>query len=174
MIADEKTEMSSDLEEGAFTDASSNASPSEEGVRKETRPERILRRSAATRALPGLVLHVFHIDAEGQLEPYEDAYKGLDKALTIESNSSGSTASIKDKKSGHQSSYWVDIDADERDRQEVNEWIEKLNFGSLITDTITKPTEGMNDTIGQFNIVPSVHYAPCLFVLIAKFCKPLV
>lgn len=145
----------SDLEEGGATteDANGNAPPPE----KHVAPHRGIHRSIGTHALPCLVVHVFHIDKEAKVEPFEDHHAGLLEALSAEKNDIDTPVGIptdsnkegkhreknggKDKDISLQRSYWVDIDADERDRPEVNEWIQKLNFGSLITDTITKPAE---------------------------------
>lgn len=151
----------SDLEEGGATteDANGNAPPPE----KHVAPHRGIHRSIGTHALPCLVVHVFHIDKEAKVEPFEDHHAGLLEALSAEKNDIDTPVGIptdsnkegkhreknggKDKDISLQRSYWVDIDADERDRPEVNEWIQKLNFGSLITDTITKPAEGTCDGI---------------------------
>jgi hypothetical protein len=161
MDSTQKVEVKSDVEEGALTDVTPSTPsrsrrrfsrwvPTDDGTPKRPRPERQLRRAVAARALPGLVLHVFHIDSEAHVEEFDDAYDGLNEALGAEGDSMGNsmvnTDEAKAEKSNF-SSYWVDIDADERDRQEVNEWMQKLNFGSLITDTITKSTEGMEKSI---------------------------
>ena len=137
-----------DPEEGTitFTDASSLAPSSEDHVSlvpiaHAPAPERKLRRSAATRALPGLVLHTFQIDKDGKVEPFENAYAGLEEALSIEVLAPSNDNNHK-KKITHTPAYWVDIDADERDRLELNEWIERLNLGVFVTDQITKPVEG--------------------------------
>lgn len=137
-----------------LTDASNNSTIATpimertEGVVGSILPERKLRRVAATRELPGLVLHVFQIENDGKVVPIEDSYAGLNEALawnhTSESTYSTTSSAPSSKKDqvDNMPSYWVNIDADERDRVELNEWIEELNLGGFITDQITKPAEG--------------------------------
>lgn len=140
----------SDPEEGTgnFTEISSVA-PSDDhdyvSVTSSTVPERKLRRSAATRALHGLVLHVFRIEKNGKVAPVEDSYSGLNEALTTETVAAASTK----KQLNQIPSYWVDIDADERDRTELNDWIDRLDLGSFVTDQLTKPAEGMKEAAGR-------------------------
>ncbi len=144
----------SDLEEGAFIEGSIKGSIedsikgsiegsidglSEDGTTQSSpaAPARTLHRVSATRALPGLVLHAFQIKKEGKVVPYDDAYVGLNEALAADNDVAGSLKSIEDTQT-----YWVDVDADERDRTELNEWIERLNLGNFISDQIKKPVEG--------------------------------
>ena len=129
----------SDVEEGNYhmdTDTSITTQ-SDEQERSSAPPERALRRSAALRALPGIVLHVFQIKVQGKLEPYEDAYVGLNDALMASKDPAPSSK----KQLKTLPSYWVHVDADERDRIELNEWIDRLQLGTFISEQIKKPAE---------------------------------
>jgi len=130
----------SNQEEGSNQEGGSNLENTSiiEGLSEDTTtesskrpPVRSLRRAPATRALPGLVLHVFQIQQGGKVVPFEDAYAGLNEALDAEN--------IPDVPESPK--YWVDVDADERDRIELHEWIDTLNLGSFISDQIKKPVE---------------------------------
>lgn len=141
-----------DVEEGLdFTDGSitttTSTVPSEEQalarqIRSTTPPERALHRTAALRALPGVVLHVHQISPDGKVEMYDKPYAGLEKALLASQETANTTSSKTSKKQRVKlPSYWVHVDADERDRIELNEWIDRLNFGSFLSDQIKRPAE---------------------------------
>jgi hypothetical protein len=98
-------------------------------------PERKLLRSISTRALPGLVLHVFQIEADGALQACKDPYTSLADALVA--------GRPENEKNGE--NYWVDVDADERDRDELSEWIQELQLGSFVTDLLTRPANGTSE-----------------------------
>lgn len=102
-------------------------------------PLRSLQRGAPSRDLPGLVLHVFKIHEHGKVVKCDDVFDGLKEALAA--NASTSFYDEYQNEVVHRPVYWVDVDADERDRAELYEWIDKLHLGYLIADQIKKPLE---------------------------------
>lgn len=132
-----------DLEAGSSTSTNANGSsvPSDNGSQNAPSLGQVLQKKATTWPLPSLDLHVFRIDSDAHVEQVKDAFVGLDEALATEANTFENPGTANSKTSAG-CSFWIDIDAEEQDREEVNRWIEKLNFGTLITNTITKPTEG--------------------------------
>lgn len=102
-------------------------------------PVRTLQRGAPSRELPGLVLHVFKIQGHGKVVECDDVFEGLKDALAANESTSFYDENFSEKIEGPV--YWIDVDADERDRSELYEWIDKLNLGNLISDQIKKPLE---------------------------------
>ena len=105
-------------------------------------PLRSLPRGAPSRELPGLVLHVFKIQEQGKVTKCNNVFEGLKEALDANASSSFYDENQNEKNGPV---YWVDVDADERDRSELYEWIDKLHLGNFIADQIKRPLEGTND-----------------------------
>lgn len=74
---------------------------------------------------PGVDLQVFHILASGKVVPCDD----VDAALV----------DVRSSEQTNQASYWIHVDADERHREEWNEWIDRLNLGCYISGQIKRP-----------------------------------
>lgn len=135
-------------------------------------PIRSLQRGAPSRDLPGLVLHVFKIQDHGKVVKCDDVFAGLHEALAA--NASSSFYDENKEENMHGPVYWVDVDADERDRGELYEWIDKLNLGNMIADQIKKPLEGTNACSWSFNNLPSsnlwmVRHVPRMGIQCGKY-----
>jgi magnesium transporter len=86
---------------------------------------------------PAVNLRVFQILSAGQstrsmgsgkFVPYRgDPYQGLADALSPDETD--------------QKSYWVHAEADERNREALDEWIDRLNLGSYISDQMKRPSD---------------------------------
>ncbi|KAL3823224.1 hypothetical protein ACHAXA_003503 [Cyclostephanos tholiformis] len=90
-------------------------------------PEDTYTRVKAT--IPVVNLTVFQITAGGKVVPYHgDPNDGLADAL---SSSPGDQTD--------EMSFWVHVEADERNREALDKWIDKLNLGIYISDQIKRP-----------------------------------
>ena len=66
--------------------------------------------------------------ASGKFAPYRgDPYQGLADALSPDETD--------------QKSYWVHVEADEGNREALDEWIDRLNLGSYISDQMKRPAD---------------------------------
>lgn len=84
-------------------------------------PKRTLTRSKSLRRLPGISLHVFLIGPDPKIRPTgSDGFTEASDRLVNDTQTKG------------QAEYWVHVDADERDRAELNAWIDELHLGSFI------------------------------------------
>jgi Mg2+ and Co2+ transporter CorA len=92
------------------------------------------------RGSPAVNLRVFQILSEklsshssrsllaGKVVPYRgDPHQGLADALSTDATD--------------QKSYWVHVEADERYREGLDEWIDRLNLGSYISDQMKRPAD---------------------------------
>jgi Mg2+ and Co2+ transporter CorA len=79
--------------------------------------------------LPGMRINAFSIDAEGELHIC-DAEEALAKSQQV-----GGGA------------FWIDIDADEHDKEELGEWLEKLNLSPFLTCQLAEPVITWNSHV---------------------------
>ena len=80
---------------------------------------------------PAVDLKVFLIHAGGEVVPYHgDVRDGLADAL-----------SPPDDDGSDQAVYWIHVEADERNREALDRWIDRLKLGTYISDQIKRPAE---------------------------------
>ena len=100
---------------------------SDDGIPSDMTPQRSLPRNKAVLNMSGLVLRAFEITDDAKIMPYKgEIHQNIANELSSEDQ-------VK--------SYWVNVDADEGDRNEFNEWIDGLNLGNFMADQIKRPTE---------------------------------
>ena len=85
--------------------------------------------------LPGMKLRAHEIQKDGRLSPLVSAKEAL---ASVRMSSSSSSARSSNKKS---KSYWIDIDADERDRQELEQWLQQLKISPFLQTRLAEPAD---------------------------------
>ena len=100
-------------------------------------PKRVLPRNEAFRHIQGVALHLFQISADAKVVPYEGEI------------STGLAHALSDKKQPTIEAYWLHIDANERHRTELNEWIDRLDLVSFIADQLKRPADQWLSHVGS-------------------------
>jgi Mg2+ and Co2+ transporter CorA len=100
-------------------------------------------RSTITRSrtfieLPGMKIHAHKIDSEGNLQEC-----AADEALERGSKPPSVGGAGKDDNNN----YWIDVDADERDEEELREWLQKLPLSSFMMGRLAEPAHTWNSHV---------------------------
>mmetsp|Transcript_4809 Transcript_4809/g.7115 ORF Transcript_4809/g.7115 Transcript_4809/m.7115 type:complete len:409 (-) Transcript_4809:1972-3198(-) len=84
-------------------------------------PRRELKNEPSISLLPGMRVHAFSIGTEGELQTYN-----AEQALA------------ENQQTDH-AGLWIDVDADERDQEELAEWLERLHLPKFLTSRLAEP-----------------------------------
>jgi hypothetical protein len=111
-----------DVEEGVTTDRQLTSASKWSKVRAVVKTRAILK------LLPGMKIKAHRIEADGSLVPC-DANDALEASATSSSN-------IGDEPG----SYWIDIDSDDRDANELRGFLDQLELSPFLASTLSKST----------------------------------